>query len=143
MVTVVTIILAVGSVSKIPSQSSQPSHTPKRILRPRRSIRRLGPVSLGENIFQAVDGSGAVREYGNAGVHAAADDVVHRRQRPRLPQETHPPRRAHDTLQPQDESIIVGYYTLKKCRSLRFPNLTAVYQQKGALWQETTGLTVP
>ncbi len=42
MVTVVTIILAVGSVSKIPSQSSQPSHTPKRIPRPRRSIRRLG-----------------------------------------------------------------------------------------------------
>ena len=29
----------------------------------------------------------------------------------RLPQEPHPPRRAHDTLQPQDESIIVGYYT--------------------------------
>ena len=25
----------------------------------------------------------------------------------------------HDTLQPPDESIIVGYYTLKKCRSLR------------------------
>ena len=49
----------------------------------------------------------------------------------------------HDTLQPPDESIIVGYYTLKKCRSLRFPNLAAVYQQKGALWQETTGLTVP
>ena len=39
MVTVVTILLAVGSVSKIPSQ---PSHTPKRIPRPRRSIRRLG-----------------------------------------------------------------------------------------------------
>ena len=76
MVTVVTIILAVGSVSKIPSQSSQPSHTPKRILRPRRSIRRLGPVSLGENIFQAVDGSGAVREYGNAGVHAGGDDAM-------------------------------------------------------------------
>ena len=54
-----------------------------------------------------------------------------------------PPRRAHDTLQPSDESIIVGYYTLKKCRSLRFPNLTAEIQQKGALWQETTGLTVP
>ena len=54
-----------------------------------------------------------------------------------------PPRRAHDTLQPPDESIIVGYYTLKKCRSLRFPNLTAEIQQKGALWQETTGLTVP
>ncbi len=29
----------------------------------------------------------------------------------RLPQEPHPPRRAHDTLQPQDESVIVGYYT--------------------------------
>ena len=88
MVTVVTIILAAGAVPKIPSQSS---HTPKRSPRPRRSIRRLGPVSLGENIFQAVDGSGAVREYGNAGVHAAADDVVHRRQRPRLPQEPHSP----------------------------------------------------
>ena len=25
-----------------------------------------------------------------------------------------PPRRAHDTLQPQDESIIVGYYTFAK-----------------------------
>ena len=63
---------------------------------------------------RTVDGSGAVREYGNAGVHAAADDVVHRRQRPRLPQEPHspfPPRRAHGTLQPQDESVIVGYYT--------------------------------
>ncbi len=63
---------------------------------------------------RTVDGSGAVREYGNAGVHAAADDVVHRWQRPRLPQEPHSPfplGRAHDTLQPQDESIIVGYYT--------------------------------
>lgn len=96
--------------------------------RPRRSIRRLGPVSLGENIFQAVDGSGAVREYGNTGVHAAADDVVHRQQRPRLPQEPHspfPPRRAHDTLQPQDESIIVGYYTSEEvfpCK-LRFSKI--------------------
>ena len=26
----------------------------------------------------------------------------------------YPPRRAHDTLQPQDESIIVGYYTFAK-----------------------------
>ena len=40
---------------------------------------------------RTVDGGGAVREYGNAGVHAAADDVVHRRQRPRLPQEPHSP----------------------------------------------------
>ena len=69
-----------------------------------------------------MDGSGAVREYGNAGVHAAADDVVHRRLRPRLPQEPHPPRRAHGTLQPQDESVIVGYYTSAEVfpRNLRF-----------------------
>ena len=77
---------------------------------------------------RTVDGSGAVREYGNAGVHAAADDVVHRQQRPRLPQEPHspfPPRRAHDTLQPQDESIIVGYYTSEEVlpRSLRFSKI--------------------
>lgn len=42
MVTVVTIILAAGAVSKIPSQPSQSSHTSKRIPRPRLSIRRLG-----------------------------------------------------------------------------------------------------
>src|SRR5699024_10431541 len=28
-----------------------------------------------------------------------------------------PPRRAHDTLQPQDESIIVGYYTSAEVHS--------------------------
>ena len=43
-----------------------------------------------------------------------------------------------------DESTIVGYYTLKKCRSQnRNPKFTAEIQQKGAIWQETTGLTVP
>ena len=43
-----------------------------------------------------------------------------------------------------DESTIVGYYTLKKCRSPdRNPKFTADIQQKGAIWQETTGLTVP
>ena len=44
----------------------------------------------------------------------------------------------------KDESTIVGYYTLKKCRSsIRNPKFPAENQQKGALWQETTGLTVP
>ena len=44
----------------------------------------------------------------------------------------------------KDESTIVGYYTLKKCRSPnRNPKFTADIQQKGAIWQETTGLTVP
>ena len=43
-----------------------------------------------------------------------------------------------------DESTIVGYYTLKKCRPPnRNPKFTAEIQQKGAIWQETTGLTVP
>ena len=28
-----------------------------------------------------------------------------------------PPRRAHGTLQPQDESVIVGYYTLQKVQN--------------------------
>ena len=50
-----------------------------------------------------------------------------------------PPRRAHDTLQPQDESIIVGYYT-SAGSALRPAGRTNV---KGALWRETTGLTVP
>ena len=32
-----------------------------------------------------------------------------------------PPRRAHDTLQPQDESIIVGYYTSAEVHSPKLP----------------------
>lgn len=51
------------------------------------------------------------RMCGDDGTHAAVDDTVYRRLRPRLPQEPHPPRRAHGTLQPQDESVIVDYYT--------------------------------
>ena len=50
-----------------------------------------------------------------------------------------PPRRAHDTLQPQDESIIVGYYTSAGSA----PWSAGRTNVKGALWQETTGLTVP
>ena len=56
----------------------------------------------------------------------------------RLPQEPHPPRRAHDTLQPQDESIIVGYYTSAGSA----PRPAGRTNVKGALWRETTGLTV-
>ena len=50
-----------------------------------------------------------------------------------------PSRRAHDTLQPQDESIIVGYYTSAGSA----PRPAGRTNVKGALWRETTGLTVP
>ena len=50
-----------------------------------------------------------------------------------------PPRRAHDTLQPQDESIIVGYYTSAGSA----PRPAGRTNVKGVLWRETTGLTVP
>ena len=45
--------------------------------------------------------------------------------RQRLPQKPHspfPPRRAHDTLQPQDESIIVGYYTSAEVLPRKLPH---------------------
>ena len=64
--------------------------------------------------------------------------VQHTRKAGRLPQEPHPPRRAHDTLQPQDESIIVGYYTSAGSA----PRPAGRTNEKGALWRETTGLTV-
>ena len=35
-----------------------------------------------------------------------------------------PPRRAHDTLQPQDESIIVGYYTSAEVLPQSYPSCT-------------------
>ena len=66
---------------------------------------------------------------------------VVRRQRGSAPSPSESPRYFAAT---RDESTIVGYYTLKKCRSLnRNPKFTADIQQKGAIWQETTGLTVP
>lgn len=54
-----------------------------------------------------------------------------------------PSRRAHDTLQPQDESIIVGYYTSAEV----FPKrcsipLTEITGGK-CLWQEAMVFTVP
>ena len=110
MVTVVTIKTAAGTVSKIPSQSSQPSHSP------------AFPVPIGRSADREMVSQGEIapwlwvaavqhRMCGDDGTHAAVDDTVYRRLWPRLPQEPHPPRRAHGTLQPQDESVIVGYYT--------------------------------
>ena len=142
-------ILGTPPVSKISSPSTQSSRSPC-IPRPHDEIRRV-QRGLSERIsrvflrqrtavvalpfwestaVRAVELRSGYRLQATAEASAEAAFPV-------------PPRRAHDTLQPSDESIIVGYYTLKKCRSLRYPNLTAVYQQKGALWQETTGLTVP
>ena len=52
------------------------------------------------------------------------------------------PRRAHGTLQPQDESVIVGYYTSAEVhpRGLQCP-----YKLKigGVLWQEAMALIAP
>ena len=55
-----------------------------------------------------------------------------------------PPRRAHDTLQPQDESIIVGYYTSAEVHSPKAARIsTALVGEKGVLWQEATVSIVP
>lgn len=53
-----------------------------------------------------------------------------------------PPRRAHDTLQPKDESIIVGYYTSAEVPP---PHLPRKYESRKeeTEWQEMTVLTVP
>ena len=86
---------------------------------------RHGSVSEGlGNHYKRVPGRGVVR-----------------RQRGSAPSPSESPRYFAATL---DESTIVGYYTLKKCRSPnRNQKFTADIQQKGAIWQETTGLTVP
>lgn len=55
-----------------------------------------------------------------------------------------PPRRAHDTLQPQDESIIVGYYTSAEVHPQKLPASQApLWGEKGVLWQEATVSIVP
>ena len=55
-----------------------------------------------------------------------------------------PPRRAHDTLQPQDESIIVGYYTSAEVHSQKLPaSQPPLWGEKGVLWQEATVSIVP
>ena len=70
--------------------------------------------------------------------------VQHTRKAGRLPQEPHPPRRAHDTLQPQDESIIVGYYTSAEVHPQKLPaSQPSLWGEKGVLWQEATVSIVP
>ena len=55
-----------------------------------------------------------------------------------------PPRRAHDTLQPQDESIIVGYYTSAEVHPQKLPaSQPSLWGEKGVLWQEATVSIVP
>ncbi len=54
------------------------------------------------------------------------------------------PSRAHDTLQPQDESIIVGYYTSAEVHPPKATRIsTALVGEKGVLWQEATVSIVP
>ena len=86
---------------------------------------RHGSVSEGHgNHYKRVPGRGVVR-----------------RQRGSAPSPSESPRYF---AAGKDESIIVGYYTLKKCRSpIRHLKYTADDPQKGVYWQETTGLTVP
>lgn len=83
------------------------------------------------------------RMCGDDGTHAAVDDTVYRRLRPRLPQEPHPPRRAHGTLQPQDESVIAGYYTSAEVFPPQPTFSKILIQEVFCLWQEATVLTVP
>lgn len=55
-----------------------------------------------------------------------------------------PPRRAHDTLQMQDESIIVGYYTSAEVHPQKLPtSQPPLWGEKGVLWQEATVSIVP
>ena len=54
-----------------------------------------------------------------------------------------PPRRAHDTLQPKDESIIVGYYTSAEVLPLGFPKPKMNKERIALQWQDMTVLTVP
>lgn len=54
-----------------------------------------------------------------------------------------PPRRAHGTLQPQDESIIVGYYTSAEVSPKTLPHITNQKYRRKCLWQEATVFIVP
>ncbi len=79
--------------------------------RPHRQIRRFGDGWFGRIrwIFPNRGRQDCLQKQG-CRTHLTCC-VQHTRKAGRLPQEPHPPRRAHDTLQPKDESIIVGYYT--------------------------------
>ena len=107
--------------------------------RPHRKIRRFGDGWFGRIrwIFPNRGRQDCLQEQGYRPHLTCCVDSTHKPGR--LPQEPHPPRRAHDTLQPQDESIIVGYYTSAGSA----PRPAGRTNVKGALWRETTGLTVP
>ena len=49
-----------------------------------------------------------------------------------------PPRISHDTLQPQNESIIVGYYTSAEVFPKRYPEPQTQITGGKSLWQEAT-----
>ena len=54
-----------------------------------------------------------------------------------------PPRRAHGTLQPQDESVIVGYYTSAEVPPLASFSIKIRKERIDLQWQDMTVLTVP
>ena len=131
MVTVVTIKMTAGAVSKIPSQSSQPSHSP-RIPRPHRTVRRPGDGQPGSG---PLPGCGRQRcSTGCAETMAPMPQEPHSSFPPegwispiagkmsRSDKRGAGPAGPHGTLQPQDESVIVGYYTSEEVfpRNLRF-----------------------
>ena len=124
MVTVVTIKMTVGPVSKIPSQSSQssqPSHSP-RIPRPHRTVRRPGD---GQPWSKPLPGCGRQRcSTRCAETMAPIPQSMIRRivAAAEAPAGAASPSESPRTLQPQDESVIVGYYTSAEVfpRNLRF-----------------------
>ena len=116
-----------------------PAVLTRRISRHHRKIRRFGDGWFGRIrwIFPNRGRQDCLQKQGCRTHLACCVDST--RKPGRLPQEPHPPRRAHDTLQPKDESIIVDYYTSAGSA----PRPAGRTNVKGDLGRETTGLTVP
>ena len=89
--------------------------------RPHRKNRRFGDGWFGKIrwIFPNRGRQDCLQEQGCRPHLTCCVDSTHKPGR--LPQEPQPPRRAHDTLQPQDESIIVGYYTSAEVPPRKLP----------------------
>ena len=67
-----------------------------------------------------------------------------RKRRPGSRRSRMPPRRAHGTLQPKDESVIVGYYTSRrKCLPNAAPSYINQLSGGKCLWQEAMVSIVP
>ena len=60
---------------------------------------------------QEIMSRGCLQKLLTTPVFAVCTDTANRKTGRDFRRSRIPPRRAHDTLQPQDESIIVGYYT--------------------------------